>query len=102
MGKFDDEIERRIHVDDVLAVEMPSDPDPLGGRVLVDFDNQEIWAYLAKSELWKVEKYKPPVIERTAKTRIETRAVRRNPLLQWLQKEQAELGRLTIGQVYQS
>lgn len=89
--KFDDEIERRIHVDDVLAVEMPFDPEPLGGSVLIDFDDQEIWAYLARSELWKVEKYKPQVIERTAKTRIAVRAVRRNPLLQWLAKQEGEI-----------
>ena len=88
--KFDDDIERRIHVDDVVAVEMPLDPEPLGGSVLVDFNDQEIWAYLAKSELWKVEKYKPHVIERTAKIRIAARAVRRNPLLQWLAKQEGE------------
>lgn len=31
--KFDDDMERRIHVDDVVAVEMPLDPEPLGGIV---------------------------------------------------------------------
>jgi hypothetical protein len=46
MVKFDDDIERRIHVDDVLAVEMPLDPEPLGGSVLIDFDDQVIWACL--------------------------------------------------------
>lgn len=58
--------------------------------MLVDFNDQAIWAYLAKSELWKVEKYKPHVIERTAKIRIAARAVRRNPLLQWSAKQECE------------
>src|SRR5688572_6453731 len=88
--KFDDDIERRIHVDDVVVVEMPVEPEFLGGSVLVDFNDQEIWAYLAKSELWKVERYKPQVIERTAKIRIAARTVRRNPLLQWLAKQEGQ------------
>jgi hypothetical protein len=89
--KFDDDIERRIHVDDVVAVEMPFEPEPLGGSILVQFNDQEVWAYLPKSELWKVERYKPQVIERTGKVRIGARAVRRNPLLQWLAKENGEM-----------
>lgn len=89
--RFDDDIERRIHVDDVVAVEMPLEPEFLGGSVLVEFNDEEIWAYLAKSELWKVEKYKPQVIERTAKIRIVARTVRRNPLLRWLAKQEDEL-----------
>jgi hypothetical protein len=86
-AKFDDDIERLIHVDDVVSVEMPFESEFFGGSVLVEFNDQEIWAYLAKSELWKVEKYKPQVIERTAKIRIAARTVRRNPLLQWLAKQ---------------
>jgi hypothetical protein len=35
--KFDDDIERRIHVDDVVVVEMPVEPELLGGSVLVEF-----------------------------------------------------------------
>lgn len=89
--KFDDDIERRIHIDDVVIVEMPVEPELLGGSVLVEFNDQEIWAYLAKSELWKVEKYKPQVIERIAKIRIAARTVRRNPLLQWLAKKEGEI-----------
>jgi len=88
---FDDDIERRIHVDDVVAVEMPFEPELLGGSVLVDFNDQEIWAYLARSELWKVEKYKPEVIQRSAEIRIAARTIRRNPLLQWLAKQEGEI-----------
>jgi len=33
--RLDDDIERRVHVDDVLAVEMPFDPELHGGNVLV-------------------------------------------------------------------
>jgi len=85
--KLDDDIERRVHVDDVLALEMPFDPELHGGNVLVDYGDQEIWGYLAKSELWKVEKYRPQVVERTAGIRVAARAVRRDPLLEWLAKD---------------
>jgi hypothetical protein len=85
--KFDDDLERVIHVDDVLEVEMPFEPEFLGGSILVDYDDQEIWAYLSKSEVWKVERYNPKIIKRTAGIRVATRAILRNPLLEWLARD---------------
>jgi hypothetical protein len=85
--KFDDDLERLIHVDDVIAVEMPFEPEFAGGSVLIDYEDQEIWAYLSKSEVWKIGKYKPQIIECTAGIRVATRAIRRNPLLEWLAKD---------------
>lgn len=32
--KFDDDLEQVIHVDDVLEVEMPFEPEFTGGRIL--------------------------------------------------------------------
>jgi hypothetical protein len=32
--KFDDDIERRINVDDVVVVEMPVEPELLGGECI--------------------------------------------------------------------
>lgn len=84
---FEDDLERIIHVDDVVAVEMPYDPELQGGNVLVDYDDTQVWAFLNKSEVWKVEKYKAEAIERNAGIRVAARALRRSDgLVEWLRK----------------
>ncbi|SRR5258706_11471836 len=66
-----------VNVDDVLIVEAPY--NSFRCNVSFDYrDREEIWGYMDRKELSKIEKYREGIIKWSCRTRVSARDIRRS------------------------